>query len=101
MMSSTSTVTSPTAASLAFSDVDRAVDTNGQESQISAPKTDERLEKIAVQANERRKLEEDDDDDDDQLEIGDEIKLELGDINDLNSAISVNPPVLDDIEILT
>ena len=95
----TTTVASPTAASLAFSDVDKAVDINGKESQISAPKTYERLEKIAVESNERRKLEEEDDDE--QLKIGDEIKLELGDINDLNSAISVNPPVLDDIEVLT
>ena len=98
-MSSISTVASPTAASLAFSDVDKAVDINGKESQISAPKTPERLEKIAIEANERRKQEEEDDDE--QLQIGDEIKLELGDINDLNSAISVNPPVLDDIEVLT
>ena len=98
-MSSISTVASPTAASLAFSDVDKAVDINGKESQISAPKTPERLEKIAIEANERRKQEEEDDDE--QLQIGDEIKLELGDINDLNSAISINPPVLDDIEVLT
>ena len=98
-MSSISTVASPTAASLAFSDVDKAVDINGKESQISAPKTPERLEKIAIEANERRKQEEEDDDE--QLQIGDEIKLELGDINEINSAISVNTPVLDDIEVLT
>jgi hypothetical protein len=92
------TIYSPTANSLAFSDIDKAMDTNGQEITITAPKTEERLEKIAHEANERRKQEEEDDDD--QLQIGDEIKLELGDINDLNGPISVNPPILDDIEVL-
>ena len=51
-------------------------------------------------ANERRKQEEEEEYDDEALLIGDEIKLELGDINDLNRPVSINPPVLNDIEIL-
>jgi len=94
-----SSLGSSTAASLAFSDVDRAVDTHGHESTIEAPKTQERLEQIAVESNERRKKEEAEDDE--QLNIGDEIKLELGDINDLNGPVNINPPVLNDVEVLT
>jgi hypothetical protein len=97
---SVNTIVSPSAASLAFSDIDNAIDTNGKETTINAPKTHERLEKIATDANERRKQEEDEEYDDDQLLIGDEINLELGDINDLNMPVSINPPVLNDIEIL-
>ena len=89
---------SSTAASLAFSDIDRAVDTQGHESTIEAPKSAERLEQIAVESNERRKKEEEEDE---QLNIGDEIKLELGDINDLNGPVNINPPVLNDVEVLT
>ena len=59
--------------------------------------TDSSKEKEEQDENED---DEEDEDDDDQLQIGDEIKLELGDINDLNRPVSVNPPLLDDIEVL-
>ena len=82
-----------------FNDVDNAIDTNGIKSSIVAPKTEERLERIAAIAAERRKEEEDEDDD--QITIGDEVKLELDEINDLNKPATIIPPVLDDIEVLT
>ena len=84
-----------------FSDIDKAVDVRGNEVNVTAPKTIERLEQIASVAAEKRKLD-DDDDDDDILTIGDEVKLEMADINDLNRGVThLNPPVLEDIEILT
>ena len=68
---------------------------------VTAPKTIERLEQIASVAAEKRKLEDDDEDDDDCLTIGDEVKLEMTDINDLNRASThLNPPILEDVEIL-
>jgi len=83
-----------------FNDTDNAIDTNGKESNIVAPKTDERLERIAAIAAERRKEEEEEDEDEDQITIGNEVKLELDEINDLNKPATIIPPILDDIEIL-
>jgi hypothetical protein len=84
-----------------FSDIDKAVDVRGNEVNVTAPKTIERLEQIASVAAEKRKLD-DEDDDDDILTIGDEVKLEMEDINDLNRGIThLNPPILEDVEILT
>ena len=82
-----------------FTDTDDAIDTNGVKSSINAPKTDERLERIAAIAAERRK-EEEEDDDEDQITIGDEVKLEIDEINDLNRPATIIPPILDDIEVL-
>ena len=82
---------------IGFSDIDKAVDIRGNEMNVTAPKTIERLEQIASVAAEKRKLE----DDDDCLTIGDEVKLEMTDINDLNRASThLNPPILEDVEIL-
>ena len=80
-------------ANIAFSDVDTAVSVDGAEEKVEAPKTIERLEKIAHEAQEKRKAEEaawdDDEDDDLPLKIGQEVKLELADINDLNRSVKV------------
>lgn len=80
-------------ASIAFSDVDTAVSVNGAEEKVEAPKNIERLEKIAHEAQEKRKAEEaawdDDEDDDIPLKIGQEVMLELADINDLNRSVNV------------
>ena len=81
-----------------FNDVDNAMDINGKESNIDAPKTDERLERIAAIAAERRKEEEEEDED--QLTIGQEVKLELNEISDINNSNSNNNIILDDIEVL-
>ena len=86
---------------ISFNDTDTAVDVTGKETVVSAPKTVERLEKIAHEANERRKAEEAEDDDDDMpLRIGEEVRLELTDINDLNKAIDLRPPPVINIETL-
>jgi hypothetical protein len=86
-----------------FSDIDNAISTTGIESTIDAPKTIERLEQISNESAERRKAEEDDDDDEDidRITIGDSVKLEIADINDLNRTMTLNPPVLDDIEFIS
>ena len=86
-----------TGENIKFNDVDAAIDTQGNQSTIVAPKTDERLERIAAIAAERRREEEEDDD---QITIGDEVKLEIDEINDLNKPATIIPPVLDDIEVL-
>jgi len=75
---------------LSFSDLDKTIDTSGIESTINAPKTDERLDKIAKETAQRRKEEEDNDED--SLKIGDIIPLEHSDINDLNKSIDIKPP---------
>jgi len=79
-----------------FNDTDNAIDTKGNQSTIIAPKTEERLERIAAIAAERRREE----DEEDQLTIGEEVKLVINEINDLNKPATIIPPVLDDIEIL-
>lgn len=93
-----------TPANIAFSDVDTAVSVDGNEVKVEAPKTVERLEKIASEAHERRKAEEaawdDEDDDDMPLKIGQEVKLELADINDLNRSVKVNDVPQLEIETL-
>ena len=90
-----------------FNDNDSVLDLGTNEtSEVNAPKTIERLEKISHDANERRKLEEaeeDDDYDEDKLVIHDAspITLDTLDIHDLNKKISTKPdPILNDIEIL-
>ena len=95
---------SETPGNIAFSDVDTAVSVGGEEVKVDAPKTVERLEKIANEAHERRKAEEaawdDEDDDDMPLKIGQEVKLELADINDLNRSVKVNDVPQLEIETL-
>lgn len=86
---------------ISFNDTDTAVDITGAETEVSAPKTVERLEKIAHEANERRKAEEAEEDDDDMpLKIGEEVRLELADINDLNRSVDVRPPPVLNVETL-
>jgi len=82
-----------------FSNVDNAISTTGIESTIDAPKTIERLEQIASESAERRKAEEEDDMES-KLTIGNEVRLEIADINDLNRTMTLNPPVLDDVEMI-
>ena len=87
---------------ISFNDVDRAVSPTGQEESISAPKTVERLEKIASDAAERRKLEEmeDLDDEGDRLTIGDPIKLDNL-VENIGTPVNPTPPVkLDGVEVL-
>ena len=92
-------------ANIAFSDVDTAVSVDGSEEKVDAPKTIERLEKIAHDAQEKRKAEEamwdEEEDDDLPLKIGKEVKLELADINDLNRSVKVTDVPQLEIETLS
>ena len=82
-----------------FSNTDTAVDSNGSESLISAPKDIKHLEELQKRREEEE--EEEEEDDDDRLQIGDNISLEISDVNDLNKPLKLeSAPVLDDIEIL-
>ena len=86
---------------LSFSDVDKAIDTKGNESFIDAPKTIERLETLALLNAAKDQAE--DEDNEDRLKIGGDISLDITDINDLNrSQKLLPPPLLDDIiEVLS
>jgi len=96
------TVTTPVNESqtrLSFSDIDKAIDVKGIESSVSAPKTIERLESLALQ---KVNVDYDDDDDDERITIGGDVVLDLADVNDLNRPVKIlPPPILDDIEILS
>jgi len=86
---------------LSFSNIDKAIDIKGVESAIEAPKSIEHLETLAS-SKPSSLYEDDDDDDDERLKIGDNIPLELSDINDLNRPLNLlPPPLLDDIIILS
>ena len=92
---------------LTFNNTDSVLDLGtNKSSDVSAPKTVERLEEIARIQNEKRKEEEaleEDEDEDEKLKIhgGDNIKLDLSDIHNLNKDIDLKPdPILNDIEIL-
>lgn len=89
---------------LSFSDVDKAMDTKGIETTVEAPKTIERLESLALMKSHTPSYggDDDDDDDDERLKIGENIKLEISDVNDLNRPLNIlPPPILDDIEIIS
>jgi len=74
---------------------------------VEAPKTLERLEKIAYEQNEKRKAEEaeydDDEDDDEKIQIFGDIDLNLDnmDVHNLDKKMKLEPdPILNDVEIL-
>lgn len=87
--------------SLKFNDIDSAVNKNGHEELINAPKSIERLEEISTLRNIKRKMEEEDDDD--ILKISNEdISLDGLDVHIINPPeVKLEPDLLlDDIEIL-
>ena len=90
---------------ISFSNTDKAQDTLGNETLVSAPKTIERLEQIALDGAQKRRDEEADDDDEDddyeeRITIGGNVNIDTLDINDMNAPSSRPPIVLDDIEFL-
>jgi hypothetical protein len=95
---------------ISFSDNDQILDMGtNKKSTVHAPKTEARLDKLSQIANMRRKQEEDgydeddeDFDDDGPLKIGGEnITLDITDIQDISKDLKINKnPILDDIEIL-
>ena len=94
-------LTDNTQTRLSFSDIDKAVDVRGIESSVSAPKTLERLESLALMKAHTEE-DEDDDEDEERLKIGGDISLDISDVNDLNRPLKIlPPPILDDIEILS
>jgi hypothetical protein len=96
---------------ISFSDNDNVLDMGtNKESTVHAPKTEKRLEELSRIANAKRKQEEEEDDDyddedfddDGPLKIGgDNIKLDIMDIQDISKDLKINKnPILDDIEVL-
>ena len=92
---------------LTFNDMDSVLDMGtNKSSEINAPKTVERLEKISAEQNQKRKEEEaeyDDDDDEERIKIFDDAKLNLDnlDVHDLNKKLELDTaPILDDVEVL-
>ena len=84
-----------------FSDVDNAVDIVGNRTSIDAPKTIERLEQLSLDKQKNIQYG-DDEDEPEKLTIGENISLDIFDINDLDKPMNLRgPPILDDIEILT
>lgn len=89
--------------SLKFNDVDSAINKNGKEELIEAPKTIERLEEISTLRNIQRKIEEEEDDE--KLKISDEdVSLDSLDVQIIDHSpqeIKLDTDLLfDDIEIL-
>ena len=91
---------------LTFNDTDNVLNLGTNEtSEVSAPKTIQRLEQLAAIQNKKRKEEEAlEDDDDDKLKIFDtiELKLDTLDVHDVNKKPELNTsPILTDVEILS
>jgi hypothetical protein len=98
----------PKRTSITFNDKDAILDMGtNNETFVDAPKTAERLEDIRKKANERRKREEEDDFADDEFDdgpiniMGDNISLDIMDIQDLSESPKIiEDDLLNDIEIL-
>jgi len=98
---------------LSFSDTDIEYNKETMEKkEISAPKTIERLEKIAAEAHKKRKEEEAAENaaeaaapyDDEKIKIfreGPSLKLDTLDIHDLEKEIKMKPDIKNEIEVLT
>jgi hypothetical protein len=89
--------------SLKFNDIDSVLNSKGNEEQVSAPKTIERLEEISALRNMQRKIEEEEDDNETLNISNEEVSLNSLDIH------VINPPevklddslLLGDIEVLS
>ena len=84
---------------ISFADDDMMVDTSGTTSIVNAPKDEKNLEELEKT---RALAQVEEEDEEERLTIGENIKLDIIDINDLSKPATVNlsPPVLD-FEILT
>jgi len=84
-----------------FADRDHTIDTLGNTDTISAPKDDANLQRLEEERFRQEQLEDDDDGNlSGSLQIGDTIDLDITDINDLNQPIHLDPPLIDEIEVL-
>ena len=82
---------------LKFDNMDYTVSNDGEKKVEVAPKTVDRLEEISEERNKQRKLEEAEDDEEMTLKIGEEVKLE---IENLNASDRKRPDPLLEIETL-
>ena len=103
--SSEETMIVPDIPGLSFSNVDRAMDTNNNETSVNAPKDIDTLEKISQKAHEIRKQEalDDDDDDEDKITISTEpVNLDVLDVHNINGGdpVKLQSELLNEIEIL-
>jgi hypothetical protein len=85
---------------ISFSDADTFVNTSGEKTIVSAPKDDKSLEESAKERSLIADEEDDEDPEDERLSIGENIELDITDINDLNksatsAALALKAPVLD------
>lgn len=87
----------PIITKLSFNDIDQALNEDGRVEEISAPKTEERLEDISRMRYEQRRAEEEDDDDNDRIKISDDVELDLGAM-DLGGGSNDTHPIHLDIE---
>jgi len=88
---------------LSFSDNDTHVDTEGSESVVNVPKDEDNLE-IMSKARDLAEMsfEDEDEDESERLNIGDHVKLDIVDINDLNKpTVDLSPPPILEFEVLT
>lgn len=86
----------PIITKLSFNDIDQALNEDGRVEEISAPKTEERLEDISRMRYEQRRAEEEDDDND-RIKISDDVELDLGAM-DLGGGPNDTLPIHLDIE---
>jgi hypothetical protein len=103
--SNTSTASNASTASIKFNDMDSAIDANNAEHSIHAPKTEERLEQISNERYMQRKMQEEEDDEDalDRLQIGEDVQLDMFDVQPIEEPfkkLNYDAPELDDIEVL-
>ena len=96
------TATEEPAERITFSDIDTAVDIQGNKSDIIVPKTEENLNAIEQRKEEMNRFsqgEDEEDEDGDKLKIGGDVSLDFIDVNDISKPLVINtlPPVLDDI----
>ena len=85
---------------VSFTATDRAISPDGNEIIITAPKDDATLEAKAIEGARMRAAAEEDDDDDDKINIGEEVKLEIGElVQDLNKTSKPVSSGLEEIEI--
>ena len=86
---------------ISFSDDDTVVDIIGNASVVNAPKDEKNLEEIE-KARVLAEPEDDEDDEDERLTIGESVKLDIIDVNDLNKpTVDLKPPIVLDFEVLT
>jgi hypothetical protein len=87
--------------SLKFSDIDSTLDETGAEEQVEVSKDIQAIEERNEMNFKAREEDGDDDDDDESLKIGEDVSLDIVDVNNLNTAPTINENIiLDDIEVL-